>query len=53
LPADEFPEFAKALDAPLGRIAGNDGRVERADRDPGNPVRLNTCLGQALDDPAW
>jgi hypothetical protein len=48
LAADEFPEFAQALDAPLGRVAGNHSNVERAYRDAGHPVRLDARLGQAF-----
>ena len=41
-----FPERAQSLAATLGRIAGDDGRVDGADRDAGNPARHVAGLGQ-------
>ena len=41
---------AQALDPPLRRIAGNDGAVDRPDRDAGDPVRQIAVLRQGLVD---
>src|SRR5947209_6683523 len=43
---------APTLDPPLGRIAGDEGRVERANRDAPDPVRVQVGLGQRLIDAA-
>ena len=47
---DQLPELAQALDPPLRRIAGNDGAVDRTDRDAGDPVRQIAPLRQGLVD---
>jgi hypothetical protein len=36
------------LDPPLGRIAGDQCRVDRADRNSGDPIGVQTGLGQGL-----
>src|SRR6185436_2495335 len=47
---DQLPELAQALDPPLRRVAGNDGAIDRADRDAGDPVRQIAPLRQGLVD---
>src|SRR6185312_14020081 len=47
--ADRLPEFAQPFHPPLGRVAGDDRRVQRADRDAGQPVRLQAGLVQRLE----
>ena len=37
---DELPEFLQARDAQLLRVAGDDRRIDRADRDAGDPCRI-------------
>jgi hypothetical protein len=45
-----LPERQQLLDTPLRRIAGDDGRIDRADGDAGDPVRRDAGLGQLLID---
>jgi hypothetical protein len=47
---DRLPERGQPLDALLGGVAGDDRAVERADRDPGDPVRVQVRLRQGLID---
>lgn len=47
---DGFPEFPQPLDAILRRISRDDRCVDRADRDAGDPVRVNIRFVQALVD---
>ena len=49
---DGFPEFAQMLDSPLRRIAGDQGGIDGADRDAGDPVGVEVSLGQGLIDAA-
>jgi hypothetical protein len=44
------PEFSQAVNACIGRIAGNDRRVDRADGDAGDPVGVDVGLCQSLVD---
>jgi hypothetical protein len=48
--ADGFPELPQPLDTFFRRIAGDQGRVDGADRDAGDPVRMQVRLGQGLVD---
>ena len=48
--ADGFPELPQSVDAPFRRIAGDQGRIHRADRNPGDPVRMQIRLRQSLID---
>ena len=45
-----LPEFAQPLDAPFRRIAGDQRRVDRADRNARDPVGMQIGLGQRLID---
>jgi hypothetical protein len=49
---DLFPERAQFRHALLGRITGNDRRVDRADRYAGDPVGMKIGLGERLIDAA-
>ena len=44
------PECDQALDPPLGRIAGQQGGVDRTDRNSRHPVRREAALGHAFVD---
>jgi len=46
--SDRFPEFSQFLDALPRRIAGDKGRVRRADRNSGDPVGVQIRLRQGL-----
>ena len=48
--ADEFPELAQLGDACLSRIAGDDGGVDRPDRDARDPIGVEFGLGQCFVD---
>ena len=48
--ADEFPEFAQLGDACLPGIAGDDGGVDRPDRDARDPIGVEVDLGQCFVD---
>ena len=48
--ADEFPELAQLGDACLSRIAGDDGGVDRPDRDARDPIGVEVGLGQGFVD---
>ncbi len=48
--ADGFPELGEALDTMLRRVAGDDCRVQCADGDAGDPVRMQARLGHRLVD---
>ncbi|MNX82108.1 hypothetical protein D3C86_1138230 [compost metagenome] len=50
LAADMGPEITQPRHAVLGRVAGDDGGVQRADGDARYPVRLDPGLGQPLID---
>ncbi len=50
--ADRVPEIAQALDAPLRRVAGEDGRGNGTDRRPGEPDRPEAGGVQSLVDAA-
>src|SRR5262249_43476058 len=45
---DRAPKLAQRVDATLRRIAGNDRGIDGADRDSGNPIRMQISLGQRL-----
>jgi hypothetical protein len=45
---DSLPEFSQSFDALFRRIAGDQGRVDGADRNAGNPVRMQISLSQRL-----
>src|SRR5215831_7757110 len=45
---DRVPKFAKRVHPLLWRIAGDDRRVDGADRDSGNPIGMQIGLGQRL-----
>jgi hypothetical protein len=47
---DQLPEGAKLLQACLRRIAHDEGRIDRADRDSRDPVGQDGGLGQSLID---
>src|SRR5262249_47484712 len=49
-PADALPEFTQALDALFRRVAGDESRVDGANRDACNPVGMKVRLGQGLID---
>ena len=49
--SDAVPEGSQSLKATLGRIAGNDRRVDAADRNAADPVRLHAFFMQGLIDP--
>src|SRR6266536_387828 len=42
------PKLAQPVYASTGRVAGDDGRVNRSDRYAGDPVRMDVCLRQGL-----
>src|SRR5262249_11455647 len=46
--ADGLPEFPQSLDTLLRRIAGNQRRVNRSDRNARYPVRMQIGLRQGL-----
>ena len=48
--ADRFPELAQPLDTLFRRIPGDQGRVDRADRNASDPVRVQVRFGQGLVD---
>jgi hypothetical protein len=43
-----LPKLAQARDTLLGRIAGDDRRIDRADRNPAHPVWLHAAFVQRL-----
>ena len=45
------PELAQSVDTRLRRVTGDDGGIDRSDRDAGNPVGMNIGFGQGLVDP--
>ena len=45
------PEFAYRLQAPLWRVAGDQARIDGADRGADDPIRFDTCLVQGLINP--
>ena len=45
---NHFPEFLETLDPLFARIAGDDRGVDGADRDAGNPFRLEIMVTQCL-----
>ncbi len=47
-----IPEFAKAIEAPAGFIAGDDGGVDGADGGADHPVRFDTGFVKRLIDAA-
>ena len=47
---DAVPENLQAFEPALRRVAGDDRRIDRADRDAANPVRLDMGLVQRLID---
>ncbi len=47
---DPLPEGLQLLQPAARRIAGDDRRVDRADRDAGHPVRLDAGFVQRLVD---
>jgi hypothetical protein len=48
--ADEFPKLAQLGDACLPGIAGDDGGVDRPDRDARDPIGVEVGLGQCFVD---
>jgi hypothetical protein len=48
--ADEIPELAQLGDACLPGIAGDDGGVDRPDRDARDPIGVEVGLGQCFVD---
>ncbi len=50
---NEIPELAQALDAPLGRIAGNDRGIDGADGNAGDPLGCKPGLAKAAYAPPW
>jgi hypothetical protein len=46
----ELPEFPQLSDAGLRRIAGDDGGVDGADRDAGDPIGSQIRFGEAFID---
>ena len=49
---DGLPEFAQAIDPAFRRIAGDQRRIDGADRDSGDPVRMEVRFRQRLIDAA-
>jgi hypothetical protein len=49
--AHQFPEFAQARHPVLPGVAGDDGAVDGADRDPRHPGRLDAGFQQPFVDP--
>src|SRR5262245_65079880 len=47
---DLLPEGAQLFEPRLGCVAGDQGRVDGADRNPGNPIGMQVRLGQSLID---
>jgi hypothetical protein len=45
---DRVPKLAQRINATLRRIAGDDRRIDGADRDSGNPIGMQIGLGQRL-----
>src|SRR5262249_1325172 len=45
---DRLPKLAQRVDPLFRRIAGEDRRVDGADRDSGNPIGMQVGLGQRL-----
>src|SRR5882757_713048 len=45
---NELPEFAQLLETRFRWIAGNESRIDRADRDARDPIRIEMRLGQRL-----
>jgi hypothetical protein len=45
-----FPEFAQPGDALLGRITGDNCRIDSADRNSRNPIRMQVGFGERLID---
>jgi hypothetical protein len=41
-----MPELAQPVDPMLGRVARDQGRIDRADGDAGDPVRLQLGLAE-------
>src|SRR5262252_6365229 len=46
--ADGLPEFPQSLDTLFRRIAANKGRINRSDRNAGDPVGMQIGLRQGL-----
>jgi hypothetical protein len=44
----ELPERAQTVDPRVGGVAGDDGGIDGADRDAGDPVGGDVRLGQCL-----
>jgi hypothetical protein len=42
------PKFTQRVNATLWWIAGDDRRIDGADRDSGNPIGMQVGLGQRL-----
>jgi hypothetical protein len=49
--ADALPEFAQPFDPALGRVTGNQCRIDGADRYSRHPVRMEIVLGERLINP--
>src|SRR5262249_38238635 len=49
---DAFPERPQLVDAGFRRIAGDQGRIDRADRNAGDPVGLKLGFRESLVDPS-
>src|ERR1700730_4380293 len=50
--ADDLPEFPQPRDALFRRVARNQRRIDRADRNTGDPIGMKIGLSQSLVDPA-
>jgi len=45
---DLLPKGAQLFEPRLGRVAGDQGRIDRANRNSGDPIGMQVRLGQAL-----
>jgi hypothetical protein len=45
---DRLPKLAQRVDPPFRRVAGDDRRIDSADRDSGNPIGMQIGLRQRL-----
>src|SRR3984893_12491473 len=50
--ADDLPEFSQPRDALFRRVARNQRRIDRANRNTGDPIGMKIGLSQSLVDPA-
>ncbi len=47
---DGFPELPEAFDPPFRRVAGDQGRIDGADGDSGDPMWMEVRFGKRLID---